>query len=333
LALVAIWLALAGLNARFAYAAMTWRGLRDSAYWALASLLTVALATRLLRRLGVFGLSLLLVLPITVVSCFIGALCVLTIDGLGGWVVGGPLLPPQPRIFLISESWFLFLSYLLVYVSEIDRKARSAREAQALAESVAREARLETLRIQLNPHFLFNAINSIVDLIAEDGRRAQKLLLALAELLRRSINQTDSTVTLDAELALLDAFIAIQKARFEDDLMVEVTSSAEARARKVPAFVLQLLVENAIKHGMAQSPMPLEVRVQATVEEEALTVSVSNSGTLRKPQEGDAAGIGLANLRARLATLFPERSQFELRERDGWVHAELRLVELRSGAA
>jgi LytS/YehU family sensor histidine kinase len=278
-----------------------------------------------MRRLGAYDLRWFLALAAALAASLVGSFSVLAVDGIGSVVIGRPFLPPQARAFLTSQSWLMFLSQALVYLAHVDHKARRARELQARAETMAKEARLETLRTQLNPHFLFNAINSIVELIEEDGQRAQRLLIALAELLRRSMSQAEATVPLAAELELAACFIEIQKARFEDDLRVDVASSDPARVCAVPAFFLQGLIENAIKHGMASSPSPLRVRVDARVDQEALIVRVSNTGHLRRAASDAGGGIGLTNLRARLQTLFPARHRFELTEHDGWVHAELRL--------
>src|SRR5262249_51307184 len=153
-----------------------------------------------LRRMGAWALPWFQALPATLFGASVASVGVMLVDGVGALVVAKPFWPPDLQGTLIGETVLLFLSQLLAYAGCIDEERRLARAAQPRIEAAAREIRLDALRRQVDPHFLFNALNSIVELIHEDGPRAQGVVIALAELLRRSIDQTTPTVTLGAEL-------------------------------------------------------------------------------------------------------------------------------------
>jgi LytS/YehU family sensor histidine kinase len=177
------------------------------------------------------------------------------------------------------------------------------------------------LRYELNPHFLFNALNSIVGTIDESPSRAQTMVRQLAELLRHSLHAEGGS-TLADEVRTVDLYLALESVRFEDRLVVAVTVPAEAGSWPVPAMLLQPLVENAVKHGMPSSPSPLRVDVDAGIVDDRLVVTVSNTGTLaRTPGQG----VGLRNLRDRLVHLYAGDYTFELRQVDDRVVARLTL--------
>jgi two-component system LytT family sensor kinase len=181
-------------------------------------------------------------------------------------------------------------------VEAAQASARAARLELGLAE-----ARLQALRMELNPHFLFNALNAVSGLVRRDEREnAVRMLARLGELLRATLDRdAASEHTLEEELALLERYVDIERARFGDRLTVTVGASAEARRALVPAFLLQPLVENAIRHGVARRPGAARVAVSAWREGARLELVVEDDGAgLRGPPR---EGIGLSNTRARLA--------------------------------
>jgi two-component system sensor histidine kinase AlgZ len=199
--------------------------------------------------------------------------------------------------------------------------ARSLLRA-ATAERLAQEARLAALRYQINPHFLFNALNSAIAMIDEDPARAQAMLTRLASLLRLTLRDTAATTTIDEELDVIERYIEIERVRFEEKLQVRVEASPRARACRLPPLLLHALVENAIKYGMRTSPMPLEVSIEAELEGAALRVEVANSGKLveQRPE-----AVGLTNVRGRLEALYAGRHTFALTEDDGRVRARIHI--------
>ena len=199
----------------------------------------------------------------------------------------------------------------------------TARAAEA--ERLAHEARLLALRYQLDPHFLFNALNSAVALIDEDPRRAQSMLTLLSGLLRQTLEGEPSPeTTLGRELDLIARYMEIQHIRFDDKLRVDLEVADEARRCAVPPLLVHALVENAVKHGLRTSSVtPVEIRLIASYDGGALRIEVRNMG--RITEGGD--GLGLRNVADRLNAMYPGRHSFALFERDGAVRATM---EIRS---
>jgi signal transduction histidine kinase len=192
------------------------------------------------------------------------------------------------------------LGLLVVYIE----RERDNALVQANLRAELASARLQTLRLQLNPHFLFNALNSIASLVHSDAGKADAAIAALSSFLRASLAvTTGEETTLENELRLLDAYLEIESLRF-DWLTVDLDVPDELRSAYVPAFVLQLLVENAIRHGLAPRRAPGRVQIAARLNQDRLALSVSDDGVgLSAPSAESSLGIGLRNIRARLAQL------------------------------
>lgn len=227
---------------------------------------------------------------------------------------------------------FLFLSWSALYFGIKYWRARQEQEQRALrAAALAQEAELKMLRYQINPHFLFNSLNSASALVREDPARAERMLGELAEFLRYSLVQSKvAAVPLREELAAVRNYLDIEKIRFEDKLDVRFAIAPAAENFPVPSFLIHPLVENAVKYGMQTSALPLVIEVKAQAQNGALQIAVINSGRLTmKPRAGspssNGAGIGLENVRQRLEQTFPGRHRFAVLERDGSVHAELEI--------
>jgi hypothetical protein len=219
---------------------------------------------------------------------------------------------------------------------ELARLHRLELDEKISARLGEEKARLEVLRYQLNPHFLYNALNSIYGLALSAPRAAADMTLRLANFCRVAlVRGEDDRVALGTELENLAAYLEVEKARWGDSLSVEITADETARAVRLPPFLLLPLVENAIKYGGATSPDRLVVRLVARVTGGDLVIEVANTGTWIAPAGERGAGelpadlvstgIGLANLRQRLVRYFPEAHDFTTEARDGWVVARLRL--------
>lgn len=219
-------------------------------------------------------------------------------------------------------------------------------KASQASQLLTQEARLQMLAYQLNPHFLFNALNSLRAMIDEDRAGARRMVTELAEFLRYTlVHRPLEPATLAEEFEAIENYLAIEKIRFEERLAVTFEMDRTLSAAQVPAFLLHPLVENALRHGAGRSPeQPLRVRLGARTEAGRLVLEVWNSGTLRSPSgdghvsafvpsDGDQSagtGIGLANVRARLDALLPGQHRFSLTELGGGVLARIELPLTRT---
>jgi two-component system, LytTR family, sensor kinase len=214
---------------------------------------------------------------------------------------------------------FVLLAWSLIYVS-IEYRDRALR-----ATALATEAELAMLRYQVNPHFLFNALNAIRALIDENPAAARTMVTQLAELFRYSLRTADDAqLTVGDEVTAIRNYLDIQRIRFERDLDAEVTLDDAAAHTRLPGFLIHPLVENAVKYGLETSERPLRVRVAVARDGDALDVTVTNSGRWLA-HGSNGTGTGLRNLRARLAHLYPERHALDVGEHAGEVRAHLRV--------
>jgi LytS/YehU family sensor histidine kinase len=192
--------------------------------------------------------------------------------------------------------------YLLVagvfYATEAT--ARAAR-----AEAMAAQTQLAALRAQLHPHFLFNALHTVVQLIPLDPVRAADAASLVADLLRSAVEEQRDEVTLDDEWRFVSRYLAIEQIRFGSRLVVREKIAPELLDERVPSFALQALVENAVRHGAAPRVAPTEIVVTAAGGASDLTLSVRNTGDVRSGSgSNNGIGTGLARLRERLAVLY-----------------------------
>jgi two-component system LytT family sensor kinase len=181
------------------------------------------------------------------------------------------------------------------------------REAQAsrLATQLA-EARLGALRMQLNPHFLFNSLNALAVLVREKQTEdASRMLELLSDVLRRALRaDEEQLVPLDAELEFLKQYLAIEEVRFSDRLRIQWSIDARAQRAQVPTFILQPIVENAIRHGIAKRADSGLIRVSASIVGDQLLLVVEDDGSGMRNTGENVEGVGLSNTRKRLEALF-----------------------------
>lgn len=187
----------------------------------------------------------------------------------------------------------------------------------------SREAQLQALEAQINPHFLFNSLNGLRGLILEDPHAAQEMVTRLAQLLRYSLHQSRrSTVPLSEELEAVRDYLAIESIRFEDRLRVHWQLDPNAEGQSVPPMCLQTLVENALKHGIARQPEGGEVHISTQCNKAGLLLGVSNPGRLGAQ---GANGTGLKNLSSRLRLLHGKLAQLRLEQEGPRVKASIQL--------
>jgi hypothetical protein len=236
--------------------------------------------------------------------------------------------------FLPSNLALHFLVYWAIVALALGaayyRRSREQALRAAELEARANAARLEALNARLQPHFLYNALNTIAETVHEDPEKADRMIAALADLLRASLDAGDHTTPLADELALVERYLAIQQVRFDDRLRVEIDVPSELAGREVPRLLLQPLVENAVHHGVGSSPGGGAIAIRAREIEGMLELVVEDDGNgpnsegARAGEERAAHGgnlsgngIGLANTRARLDVLYQGRARVDLATRPG----------------
>jgi hypothetical protein len=196
-------------------------------------------------------------------------------------------------------------------------------------ERLAAEAELKALRAQINPHFLFNALNTIGYLIESAPPRALKTLLRLTSLLRSVLTSDGEITTLGRELDLVAHYLDIEKERFEERLHVSVDVPASLRVLPIPCLIVQPLVENAVKHGIAPSipggRVHIAARLDAGRTATALVLTVENTGAPLAAPSADSTRVGLANVERRLAGHYGREASLALSTVDGLTRAEIRL--------
>jgi LytS/YehU family sensor histidine kinase len=317
---VAGWLLYAGINV--AFFAATWAG--NVVVTTVSVLSNCALGAfythgyrRLIHRRGWLRLPLLALVPrMVAASLALGALLDAT-----GVLTAKVLLPaplwstPTPASLLVYLFNFsvVFFGWQLIYfgVHLFDRSRRLEVERWQLA-AAARESELRYLKAQINPHFLFNCLNGLRALIAEDAERAQSMVTRLANLLRYALGTAhDQLIPLKRELDVVQDYLALEGIRFERRLRTRFDIAPESQAALVPPMLVQMLVENGIKHGIGQLAEGGEIAVSARIVADQLELEVRNSADAT-PCRTDGEGIGLVNGRNRLGVLFGGRAALEV---------------------
>ena len=252
----------------------------------------------------------------------------LCIDVLIKTLCGGRVFPhlsplafaPQFRRLLFSETEADIQIYLMVavigYVVAYYNQLRSQEWHQAELETSLVRAKLQNLKMQLQPHFLFNALHSVGALVNTNPRAAQKMICSLGDLLRISLAGQDlPEATLRRELEFLELYLDIQRVRFQDQLVTEIDVAADVLDARVPYLLLQSLVENAIKHGVARRTGCGKVEICACREPDTVCVKVTNdNGVSHYEREQDRLGIGLDNIRSRLRILYGVQGRLAVHE-------------------
>jgi two-component sensor histidine kinase len=199
------------------------------------------------------------------------------------------------------------------------REARDRKLKSLELESLLHQARLDALRSQLNPHFLFNTLHSIAELTHENPKLAEQLILRLGELLRRVLaSSAQQETTLADEVEFVRSYLEIEQMRLGDRLEIQWDIAPETLHAMVPGMILQPLVENAIQHGIAPLKRPGKLSIKAYSENGSLHLQLRDSGPgLNQAARSHHAGIGLSNTESRLQRLYGQRQHFELRNNDG----------------
>jgi hypothetical protein len=250
-----------------------------------------------------------------------------------GWIIAISVIESAVRRQIVLSVGAGFLSFFIVgiwlyaLVAGISYAIQGAEQA-GHAEAVEARAQLAALRAQLEPHFLFNALHTIVQLIRLDPPRAAEAAEDVAELLRTTLNEGRDITSLRAEWSFVSRYLAVEQIRFGDRLQVQDDVDPELLDAQVPSFALQTLVENAVRHGAMPRVERTVVTVSVQRAADRLQLRVQNTGELpASPLErpDKSAGTGLNRLRERLKVLYPGAAQLSLQTDVGVVTASVEI--------
>ena len=221
-------------------------------------------------------------------------------------------------VFRVAAGVLIFFVVTLIYylyLSATQLAEKASRQAQL--EALVREGELKMLRAQINPHFLFNSLNSMSSLTLTDPMKAREMILKLSDFMRYSLSsRTDQPVTLQSEMESLRLYLEIEKVRFGDRLIIEEDIQPECLTALLPGMLLQPLYENAVKHGVYESTEKVVIRTSAHKEDGLVVISVTNNIDPESVVTRKGAGIGLVNVRSRLELFFGEKADLTVTRKD-----------------
>ena len=202
----------------------------------------------------------------------------------------------------------------------------SQKEKTDNALLLVRNSQLEMLKYQLNPHFLFNTLSSLRALTSDENKKAKEIITKISEFLRYTLIEFhNNEVALSKEIEVIKNYLDIEKVRFEDELIVEFNIEPTAESCNIPIFLIHPLVENAIKHGMHPSPIPLKIIITAKMLDDFLNISVFNTGRWIETDKNNHDGRGLENIKRRLEIYSPNQHNFQIIKNDESVQVKMSL--------
>jgi len=233
----------------------------------------------------------------------------------------------SPRFLLVTvENGLCIIPWTLIYYFfHYIEKSRTQQLDTLKLEALVKELELKTIKSHINPHFIFNALNSIRALIDENPLRARTAITELSNILRSSMQtEKQETVFFEKELNIVKDYLALEHIRFEDRLKVQYEIAENTLAQPIPPMMLQTLVENAIKHGISKQVNGGTVTIVSQMKESYHKLVIRNTGRLSNM--GNEDGFGLISTRSRLQLLFGGQANFYIREINGnMVEAELHI--------
>ena len=264
--------------------------------------------------------------PALAAAVVAGALFVMTAR------LAAPVLATQTLVLFALGALLYLLSTGLHYAAVASMEQREAERSAEEARSLARESQLQALKFQLNPHFLFNSLHSIAALATQDGVRAREMCIRLSDFLRAGLGLGDrESIPLREELALARSYLAVERVRFGERLKVEESIAAESEDCLVPALILQPLIENAVKHGVAGLLEGGAIRLFARRNGAGVAIDIENEYDTDDLEEQRATanpvrtGIGLAHVKRRLAVRYGDDASFDAHAEKATYRVSLRL--------
>lgn len=221
-------------------------------------------------------------------------------------------------VFIGWSGLYFGIKFWMNWVSEKEKTDK--------ALLLASNAQLEMLRYQLNPHFLFNTLSSLRALTSDENTKAKDIITKISEFLRYSLIDVDNNEEpLSKEIEVIKSYLDIERVRFEDELKVEFNIDKMAEDYPIPIFLIHPLVENAIKHGMQTSPIPLSIVITAKICDDFLNISVYNTGRWIERESNNYGGRGLENIKKRLNIYSQNNYKFEVLKNPDFVQVNISL--------
>ncbi|MCX6225530.1 MAG: histidine kinase [Bacteroidia bacterium] len=219
----------------------------------------------------------------------------------------------------------LFLSTTF-YLTRLQLRFAKQKDEMHKAETLAKEVQLKMLHYQINPHFLFNVLNSIHALIDENTGKAKKLVVDMSDYYRYTLNKQEQAIPIGKEVEAVIKYLEIQKTRFEENFDYEISVAEATREILIPSFVIHLLIENAVKYGIKSREQKLVIRLTTELNNRLLLIKVLNTGKLNTDKSGtDGTGSGIENIKNRLALFCNDKYSFSLTADNGWVTAAIEI--------
>ncbi len=233
---------------------------------------------------------------------------------------------PGVSLVILFLSAAYFLTHFMLQTGK-------QKETTHKAETLARDVQLKMLRYQINPHFLFNVLNSIYTLIDENTEKAKKLVIDMSEYYRYTLNKQQMTVSIEKEVESVLKYLEIQKTRFEEEFEYEISVDETSKPVLIPSFIIHLLIENAVKYGTKTMKQKLIIRLSTVLADKKLIISVANTGKLVNPaisseKNNNGTSNGIDNLKNRLGLYYNDNYSFSLKEDEGWVIAAIEIENI-----
>jgi sensor histidine kinase YesM len=231
----------------------------------------------------------------------------------------------SPLAGVINLSGVIAIWSLIYFSVHYFQNYKRAEIESYIWEAAVKDYELKTLKSQLNPHFIFNALNSIRALIDEDPKSAQSAVTKLSNILRYSLKMERSeTVSLDEEMQTVEDYLSLEEMRLEERIKYRISIDPNSSKMEIPPMMIQTLVENGIKHGIAKRTNGGELLVATRLENSSLHINITNTGQLEEDLLKQSNGFGISNTKQRLNLIYGDNAKFEIKNNsDDSVSAEI----------
>ncbi len=245
------------------------------------------------------------------------------------FTLGGFHLPNSTTnlfVLFLENIWIVIPCFFFYHLYRFATIYQERKQRTLVAENLLQISELENLKKQLNPHFLFNALNSIKALTLFDGVKARESIIQLSDLLRLSLNLGEQQrATLSEEIRLAENYLALEKLRYDNRLTYEFNVNADLDNVLIMPMSLNTLLENAVKHGIGKLKSGGKILISASTEQGVVTITVENSGNYDPKPKSDEGGIGLENLRKRLELQYGDKASFTIMNKNKMVVSTIKM--------